>query len=157
MNRFSKIIAIALTAVLGGCAKTPVSVQTFEPLALDLKLANSSNEKLVLVATLTNTSQQNVAFTLADTPNPLTVLVWSKAGHDLTHRIQNRLKSNYRQHAPVQVDAGETITISAEVDLTKYRDFVPDEKPIFVSAQYGWLQWQGGGPGLVYSNRVYLD
>jgi hypothetical protein len=131
------------------------TAQATDPLKLQLELTQVTSDKLEMVAVLTNNSGHDIPTSV--NPNPLTLLIWSKDDHNLTHRITKRVKCKYEQGNVSGADG--PVVIHVEVDLSKYQHSIKASEDIFVSAQYGQLGWyeDGSMTPLVYSNRVYLD
>lgn len=129
-----------------------------EPLSLQLDISEANTKRLNLVATLTNISNQDLVLSVPEHLNPLTVLVWSADGYNLTHRISRRLESEHRQLHDITIAAGDSWVINASVDLTKYKDAIRPSGQTFVSAQYDSFNWHGNDklPSLVYSNKIFL-
>lgn len=135
------------------------TAKKLEPLTLKIELEQASSSQLSLVATITNVSKENVTIKVPTSPNPLTVLVWAQDNHNLTHRISRRLVSDYQYSDFTNLDAGASMVIHAQVDLSKYKTRIQPNDELFVSAQYGLLQWKVANnmPSLIYSNKIFLE
>jgi hypothetical protein len=156
----SEFVSCILVLSLSGCFSTPdITAQKLEPLTLNIELEQGSMNQLNLVATITNISQNNLTLKVPTSPNPLTVLVWAQDNHNLTHRISRRLVSDYKYNDFTSLDAGDSMVIHAQIDLSKYKTRIQPSDELFVSAQYGLLQWKVANnmPSLIYSNKVFLE
>ncbi|MCJ8272796.1 MAG: hypothetical protein MJK04_25790 [Psychrosphaera sp.] len=160
MKLASGIVGCILALGLTGCFSTPQNTaKKLEPLTLNIELEQASSSKLSLVATITNVSNEKLTIKVPISPNPLTVLVWAEDNHNLTHRISRRLVSDYQYKDFTSLDAGESMVIRAQIDLSKYKTRIQPNDELFVSAQYGLLQWKGTNnmPSLIYSNKIFLE
>lgn len=163
-NNFNDGMALTANQSAGFSKDHQQSVYSFnvskiaEPLSLQLDITEANTKRLDLVATLTNVSEKDLTISVPQHINPLTVLVWSADGYNLTHRISRRLESEYRQLDDKIIAAGDSWVIKASVDLTKYKDAIKPSSQTFVSAQYDSFNWQGNDqmPSLVYSNKIFL-
>lgn len=158
-NNFSDDMALSANQGIGHDVVQSYSVsRVAEPLSLLLDVSKADTRRLDLVATLTNVSGQDLILSVPEHLNPLTVLVWTADGHNLTHRISRRLQSEHRQLHDITIEAGQSWVIKASVDLTKYKDAIKPSSQTFVSAQYDSFNWQGSDklPSLVYSNKIFL-
>ena len=156
----SRFVSCILVLSLTGCFSTPqITAKKLEPLTLNIKLEQATSSQLNLVATITNVSKNNLTIKVPTRPNPLTVLVWAEDNHNLTHRISRRLVSDYQYHDFTSLNAGESIVIRAQIDLSKYKTRIQPNDELFVSAQYGLLQWKAANnmPSLIYSNKIFLE
>jgi hypothetical protein len=156
----SGFVSCIMVLSLSGCFSTPeITAKKLEPLTLSIELEQASPSQLKLVVTITNVSKENVTLKVPISPNPLTVLVWAQDNHNLTHRISRRLVSDYEYNDFTSLDAGESMVIRAQIDLSKYKTRIQPTDELFVSAQYGLLQWQVANnmPSLIYSNKIFLE